>query len=103
MLADRTLWRESAALDRADYHGTDAGAWPAAVDAGRLFSDAIRGIPQWQSEFVLPWIPRFGISIHLAIDGLSLLMVVLTGLLGVLAVLCSWREIENTRASSTST
>lgn len=39
-------------------------------------------------------IPRFGISIHLAIDGLSLLMVVLTGLLGVLAVLCSWKEIE---------
>lgn len=38
--------------------------------------------------------PRFGISIHLAIDGLSLLMVVLTGLLGVLAVLCSWKEIE---------
>jgi hypothetical protein len=28
VLADRTLWRESAALDRADYHGTDAGAWP---------------------------------------------------------------------------
>ncbi len=45
------------------------------------------GIPQWQSEFDMPWIPRFGISIHLAIDGLSLLMVVLTGLLGVLAVL----------------
>ena len=43
---------------------------------------------------MLPWIPRFGISIHLAIDGLSLRMVVLTGLLGVLAVLCSWREIE---------
>ena len=58
------------------------------------------GIPQWQSEFDMPWIPRFGISIHLAIDGLSLLMVVLTGLLGVLAVLCSWKEI---RASSTST
>ncbi|MFZ3711470.1 NADH-quinone oxidoreductase subunit M, partial [Salmonella enterica subsp. enterica] len=47
-----------------------------------------------QSEFVLPWIPRFGISNHLALDGLSLLMVVLAGLLGVLAVLCSWREIE---------
>ncbi|MEA0983943.1 NADH-quinone oxidoreductase subunit M, partial [Salmonella enterica subsp. enterica serovar Enteritidis] len=50
------------------------------------------GIPQWQSEFVLPWIPRFGISIHLALDGLSLLMVLLTGLLGRLAVLFSWRE-----------
>ena len=61
------------------------------------------GIPQWQSEFVLPWIPRFGISIHLAIDGLSLLMVVLTGLLGVLAVLCSGAKSKSTGASSTST
>ncbi|WP_122097550.1 NADH-quinone oxidoreductase subunit M [Rahnella sp. Larv3_ips] len=52
------------------------------------------GIPQWQSEFSVPWIPRFGISFHLALDGLSLLMVVLTGLLGVLAILCSWREIQ---------
>lgn len=61
------------------------------------------GIPQWQSEFDMPWIPRFGISIHLAIDGLSLLMVVLT--------VCSvcWRyyvrgkRSKNIRASSTST
>lgn len=50
--------------------------------------------PKWQDQFILDWIPRFGITIHLAIDGLSLLMVVLTGLLGVLAVLCSWNEIE---------
>ncbi|CDL82571.1 NADH-quinone oxidoreductase subunit M (fragment) [Xenorhabdus szentirmaii DSM 16338] len=50
------------------------------------------GIPQWQLEFVLPWIPRFGISIHLALDGLSLLMVVLTALLGLMAILCSWNE-----------
>lgn len=54
------------------------------------------GLPQWQSEFILPWIPRFGITIHLAIDGLSLLMVVLTGLLGVLAVLCSGEKSKNT-------
>ncbi|MBI6549002.1 NADH-quinone oxidoreductase subunit M [Xenorhabdus lircayensis] len=51
-----------------------------------------QGIPQWQSEFLLPWIPRFGISIHLALDGLSLLMVVLTALLGLMAILCSWNE-----------
>jgi NADH-quinone oxidoreductase subunit M len=31
----------------------------------------------------LPWIPRFGISFHLAVDGLSLLMVMLTCFLGV--------------------
>lgn len=46
----------------------------------------------WQSQMILPWIPRFGISIHLAVDGLSVLMVVLTALLGLLAVLASWRE-----------
>ncbi|MGG2013912.1 hypothetical protein ABFY67_32945 [Pseudomonas aeruginosa] len=40
------------------------------------------------------WIERLGISIHLAMDGLSLLMVALTGLLGVLSVLCSWNEIQ---------
>lgn len=55
------------------------------------------GLPQWQSEFVAAWIPRFGISFHLAIDGLSLLMVVLTGLLGLMAVLCSWTEIEKSQ------
>lgn len=53
-----------------------------------------QGLPQWQVKYLLPWIPRFGISIHLALDGLSLLMVVLTGLLGMLAILCSWREIQ---------
>ncbi|UVK77673.1 MAG: NADH:quinone oxidoreductase subunit M [Sodalis sp. Fse] len=53
-----------------------------------------QGLPQWQVEYLLPWIPRFGISIHLALDGLSLLMVILTGLLGVLAILCSWNEIQ---------
>ncbi|RRZ94669.1 NADH-quinone oxidoreductase subunit M [Erwinia sp. 198] len=52
------------------------------------------GLPQWQSEFLVSWIPRFGINVHLALDGLSLLMVVLTGLLGVMAILCSWNEIE---------
>lgn len=50
--------------------------------------------PHWQSEFILPWIPRFGISVHLAVDGLSLLMTILTGFIGVMAVLCSWKEIQ---------
>lgn len=50
--------------------------------------------PQWSAEFQLPWIERFGISFHLALDGLSILMIVLTGLLGVFSVLCSWKEID---------
>ncbi|WP_457913506.1 NADH-quinone oxidoreductase subunit M [Candidatus Gillettellia adelgis] len=52
------------------------------------------GILQWQTEYLVTWIPRFGISIHLALDGLSLLMVVLTNLFGFLAILCSWCEIQ---------
>ncbi len=35
-----------------------------------------------------------GIAFSLGLDGLSLLLVALTGLLGVMAVACSWREIS---------
>ncbi|WP_440455097.1 NADH-quinone oxidoreductase subunit M [Psychrobacter sp. ASPA161_9] len=48
----------------------------------------------WVAEYSVPWIPSFGISFHLAIDGMSLLMIALTGLLGVAAVACSWNEIQ---------
>ncbi|HWU67574.1 MAG TPA: NADH-quinone oxidoreductase subunit M [Stenotrophobium sp.] len=51
--------------------------------------------PQWVVEYQVAWIPRFGISFHLGLDGLSLLLVVLTNLLGVMAVVCSWREISD--------
>ena len=39
------------------------------------------------------WIPSFGIEFHLELDGLSLVMLMLTAFLGVLAILVSWREI----------
>ena len=48
----------------------------------------------WQSEFDVPWIEMLGIRFHLALDGLSLLMISLTALLGVMAVGCSWGEIQ---------
>jgi len=50
--------------------------------------------PQWTIEFRAEWIPRLGISFHLGMDGLSLLLVVLTNVLGVMAVGCSWKEIQ---------
>ncbi len=50
--------------------------------------------PTWTMEFKHVWIQRFGINLHLALDGLSLLMILLTGLLGILSVLCSWNEIQ---------
>lgn len=54
---------------------------------------ALGGEPQWSFQFRAPWIERFGISFHLALDGLSIIMVMLTSFLGVIAVLCSWKEI----------
>ena len=37
-----------------------------------------------------PWIPSFNIEYYLGLDGISLSLVVLTGLIGVLACLASW-------------
>jgi NADH-quinone oxidoreductase subunit M len=48
----------------------------------------------WLLDFQMPWIQPFGISFHLAMDGLSLLMLVLTFFLGIFAVLISWKEIQ---------
>jgi NADH-quinone oxidoreductase subunit M len=41
------------------------------------------------------WIPSLGASYHLGIDGLSLLLVMLTTLIGFIAVLSSWNAIHD--------
>ena len=55
---------------------------------------AIGDAPQWQMQLKLPWIERFGIHFQLGLDGLSLAMIILTGFIGVLSVLCSWSEVQ---------
>ncbi|HEX2395025.1 MAG TPA: NADH-quinone oxidoreductase subunit M [Bacteroidales bacterium] len=47
----------------------------------------------WLIEYRSVWIATFGIELHLAVDGLSLLMLLLTYFIGTLAVLVSWKEI----------
>jgi len=49
----------------------------------------------WLIDFKLDWIPEFGISLHLALDGLSLVMILLTFFLGIIAVIISWKEINS--------
>ena len=49
---------------------------------------------RWFAEYDAAWIPQFGIRVHLAVDGLSLALLLLTYFLGVMAVLCSWTEIQ---------
>ena len=48
----------------------------------------------WMLYLKIDWIPRFGIAFELAMDGLSLLLVVLTLLLGLVAIASSWSEID---------
>jgi len=47
------------------------------------------------AEQKVVWVPQFGISYHLSMDGLSLLMVLLTTLLGTISVAASWKEITD--------
>jgi NADH-quinone oxidoreductase subunit M len=55
---------------------------------------AAQGAPTWTFELRTEWIPAIGATFHLGLDGLSILLIVLTQLLGLLAVVCSWREID---------
>jgi len=47
------------------------------------------------AETRLAWIPRFGISVYLYLDGLSLMLVALTLFLGIVAIASSWTEIKD--------
>ena len=40
------------------------------------------------------WLPDFGISYHVGVDGISLLLVILTTFLTPLSLLCAWESIE---------
>ncbi|STZ14924.1 NADH-quinone oxidoreductase subunit M [Moraxella caviae] len=69
------------------WQGNEFNTWLATQNAGA------DNVP-WAAEFSVPWIPLLGIEFHLAMDGLSLLMIALTAFLGIMAVACSWGEIQ---------
>ena len=47
----------------------------------------------WISSVEADWLPRFGISFYLAVDGLGLLLILLTVFLGLMAIGAAWNEI----------
>ncbi len=55
-----------------------------------LFNNATH---EMQFQEVVPWIESYGITYHLGIDGISLLLVLLTTFLTVLCILSSWSAI----------
>ena len=56
---------------------------------------AVAGRGLWWVEFDRPWIPQWGIRFHLALDGLSLLLLLLVHILGMIAVAASWDSIHD--------
>lgn len=56
-------------------------------------STAIGSGSKWVTEVQWKWIPQFGISLHFAADGLSIILILLTLFLGIISVLISWKSI----------
>ncbi len=56
-----------------------------------MYDTSVAGL---QLEEKLDWIPAWGISYYLGIDGISILMVLLTSFISMLAVAASWSAIE---------
>ena len=52
----------------------------------------LHGTSFWLADFSVPWIPAFGMSFHLGLDGMSWLLTVLTIVLGMFSIVVSWRE-----------
>jgi NADH-quinone oxidoreductase subunit M len=79
--------------------------WPRIVSIAALSADliiillfVIRSGPSdndWLVDIKYNWMPEFGISLHFALDGLSLVMLILTFLLGIISVIISWKEIDS--------
>jgi NADH-quinone oxidoreductase subunit M len=67
------------------------------VTVGLWIANTGRSQPEtgrWLEECNFDWIPEFGIRLHLALDGLSLALLLLTYFLGIVAILSSWTEIR---------
>jgi NADH-quinone oxidoreductase subunit M len=62
--------------------------------ASLLLLKGFKAAPGMQFEASRPWLPGWGISYHVGIDGLSLWLVILTTFLTPLALVGSWSSID---------
>ena len=54
-----------------------------------------RGIAGYQFEEKADWIPSIGSTYHMGVDGVSILMILLDGLLFFISIIASWKPIQN--------
>lgn len=59
-----------------------------------LFLDFDSQTYLFQFGEALPWIPAYNIGYVLGVDGITILLILLTALIAPLCVLCSWRAID---------
>ena len=59
-----------------------------------LFFNFDAGTPLFQFGERLAWIPVYNINYVLGVDGISIMLIVLTAMISPLCVLCSWKAIE---------
>ena len=79
--------------------------WVRRLALGITLVDLALSIPLWthfstlthEMQFVerVSWVPAFNIQYAVGVDGISVLLVLLTTLLSPICILCSWRTIEN--------
>ena len=50
--------------------------------------------PEWQAAVSVPWIPAWGINFHVGVDGIAVILILLTTCLMPLTVLGSWTSIR---------
>lgn len=62
----------------------------ALLGAGFALMGALKAGPGMTTICRVPWVPSLGIEYHLASDGISLTLVVLTGIASVVGILFSW-------------
>jgi NADH-quinone oxidoreductase subunit M len=55
----------------------------------------VGGSNGWVIEYRQSWIERFGIELHLALDGLNIVLLALTYFLGILSVFVSWTQVKS--------
>jgi NADH-quinone oxidoreductase subunit M len=83
--------------------GRRSQSWPRWISLATLASLFVAGCTLWVRHLLSEeqnagwfvetsqaWIPQIGIQFHLALDGISLILVLLTAFLGIIATAASW-------------
>src|SRR2546429_2052777 len=67
-----------------------------AVSLATFFCDDV-DLAHFSTIVRVPWVPALGMNYHLALDGISLVLVLVTGIVAVSAVLFSWDVVDRAK------